>query len=463
MANNNFAALPQYWANLALRFLFQQTPVLNAVNRQFSPKLAKAGEQVNAYRAKKRLTRRKKGSANYQTTDAVLEAVPVVLNQLFYDSFIIDDEEESLTIPDLTSTHLVPSVRTIAQGLSRSLLGVTPKFLQQGSPLLRAGKLGGMTQANSDQYILEAEEILTTNLAPNEGLRTAIVHQSVNTKLMGNPNFSRVDAIGADKATVRTGQVGVVYNTAVIMSQDVMFVYGPKTDTEVKNINNVDGYEAGEAGELTVDGGATAFAVGEYVVVESNGQPTYVSATSGATGVTLNEELKYAAADNDVVTHYTAATVDGAYDAKEEGFITIDGHAANKGPQVGQIIAFGTGANRREYVVIEIDEDNSTTTSTEVLLNEPLEIALADNDAAFPGPKGAMCPVFHKDAVAFVSRPMVAVDPRKGAMSAVANYQGVGIRVVMQYNSEIGGTRVNLDILAGISVLDVRLMAVMLA
>ena len=462
MANDNSAALPQYWANTALRFLFQQTPVLGAVNRQFSNELARAGDQVNAYRPARRKTRRKKGTDAYVSTDANLEAIPVVLDQLFYDSFIINDEEESLTIPDLTSTHLVPAIRTIAQGISRALLGRVPAFLRQGSPTLRAGKLGGMTSANSDQYILEAEEILATNLAPMEGLRTAIVHQTVNTKLMGNSNFSRVDGRGQDLATVRTGQVGVIYNTAVIMSQDVMFVYGPNANTEDKAINNASGYEAGEAGSLTVDGGATNFTVGEYVVIESNGQPTYVTAATAATAVTLNEELKFDVADNDVVKHYKANAADGAYAVDHEDEIVIDGHDANKNLQVGQIVSFGApGVNRRDYVVIEAT--NTSSTSTTVLLDRPLEIAVADNDAAFPGPAGAMCPVMHNEALAFVSRPMVAVDPRKGAISAVANYEGVGIRVVMQYDSEAGGTRVNLDILAGISVLDVNLLAVMLA
>jgi hypothetical protein len=55
------------------------------------------------------------------------------------------------------------------------------------------------------------------------------------------------------------------------------------------------------------------------------------------------------------------------------------------------------------------------------------------------------------------------VPKRNGAKSAVANYDGVGIRVCMQDDLEVGGTRVVVDVLAGVSVLDEDLMCVMLA
>jgi hypothetical protein len=136
-------------------------------------------------------------------------------------------------------------------------------------------------------------------------------------------------------------------------------------------------------------------------------------------------------------------------------------HSAGKNLQIGQLIAFGTGGSRHTYTIIEVSATTSTTTT--VLLDRPLEATVASAAAAFPGPGGAMCPVMNRNAIALVTRPMDAIAAEEGARSAVANFNGVGIRVVMQYDSSAGGTRVNVDLLAGVSVLDEDLLCVMLA
>ena len=51
-------------------------------------------------------------------------------------------------------------------------------------------------------------------------------------------------------------------------------------------------------------------------------------------------------------------------------------------------------------------------------------------------------------------------DPRTGALSFVMAYNGVSLRVTMQYDINVGGMVVNLDMLAGVTVLDENLMAV---
>jgi hypothetical protein len=69
----------------------------------------------------------------------------------------------------------------------------------------------------------------------------------------------------------------------------------------------------------------------------------------------------------------------------------------------------------------------------------------------------------HEDAIAFVSRNMRVPQSRDGANGSVQNFRGVGLRVVTQYDSKAGGTRVNVDVLAGIAVLDEDLLVVMCA
>ncbi len=462
MPNDNSAALPQFWALTGLRILMEQTPALGAVNKQFAPETARAGNQVNAWRADRRTIRRKTADDSYTAGDANLTPVPVVLDQYFFDSFVIKDEEDSLSVADLTRTHALPAIQTIARGVNRAILGRVHAFLQQGTPAKRAGRLSSMSKTNSSDYVLEAEEVLAGNLAPMEGLRTAIVHHTAQTKFMGNSDFSRVDGRGVDQATVRTGQVGVVYNTAVIMSQDVNYVNSALADTQTAAVNNSGGYAAGTNVSMTVTDPGTDWTVGEYVNIAGNDQPTFVTVTSAATDVTLNETLKYAVVDTAVITHYlkctNEATTRAAAYQKEMTFT----HTADKNLQIGQLISFGTGASRHTYTIIERSATTSTTST--VLLDRPLEASVASGSTScFPGPAGSMNAVLHEDAIAFVSRPMKEINRRGGADSAVVNFGGVGIRVVEQYDSSAGGWRYNIDLLAGVSVLDVDLLCVMLA
>lgn len=457
MANSLSAALPQYWANTALMQLMELTPAAQSVNRQFAPQLARAGDQVNAYRTDRRKIRRKDGSDNNTEADANLTAVPVVLDQYFYDAFVITDEDEALSIAQLTDLFLVEAVRTIARGVDRAILGRVHAFLRQGTPAKRAGKLGGMTTDNASDYILEAEEVLQDNLAPMEGLRTAIVHHTVNTKLMGTDVFQRADARGGEN-TIRTGQVGTIYNTDVVMSQNVNYVASSGADTQTAAVNNGGGYAAGTTGALTVTDPGNNYTEGEFVVIAGNDQPTYLTATNGTTSITLNEALKYAVVDTAVITHYQHVTNEATERLAGYKKTMTFTHTSGKNLQVGQLLAFGT-SSRHTYTIIEVE--SSTATTTTVLLDRPLEATVASGAEAYPGPAGAMCPVLHEDAIAFVSRPMR--EKNKGAISAVANFGGIGIRVAMQDELSSSGTRVVVDLLAGVSVLNEDLMCVMLA
>lgn len=458
MANDNTASKPQYWALEALRILTQETPVLQLVNKQFAPALARAGDQVNAYRPDKRPTRRKDGTDSNTASDVNLTAVPVVLDQYFFDAFIINDEEDALNIQELTRLHAIPAIDTIKTGISRAILGRVHAFLRQGTPSKRAGRLDSISASNAADFILEAEEVLHDNLAPVDGMKVAIVHHTANTKMMRADDFARMDAVGSD-GTLMTGRVGKVYNTNIVMSQDVNYAKTANADTEDKAINNVAGYAAGVASALTTDGGGTAYTVGEYVVVAGNDQPTFATAATSTTSVTLNEALKYAVVDDAVIKHYQKATNEATTRAAGYKKSMTFTHNTDKNLQEGQLISFGTGASRHDYTVIEVSATTSTTTT--VLLDRPLESSVASGADAFPGPGGSMNPVMHRDAIAFVSRPMKAKSG-KGVQSAVVNVDGIGVRVQEADELEASGTRYVVDLLAGVSVLDEDLLCVML-
>ena len=126
---------------------------------------------------------------------------------------------------------------------------------------------------------------------------------------------------------------------------------------------------------------------GEFAVVGGNDQPTYLTAaTTGGgntTAVTLHEPNKYATAAGATITVYAGHRVDGDYAASYTKGITIDGFTQPL--QIGQLVAFGTGASRHTYTVIESEASGS---SRVIWLDRPLEAALADNDWAFTDEPG---------------------------------------------------------------------------
>lgn len=458
MANNNSATRPQFWALRGLMILFQEVPILGLVNRQFAPALANAGDQVNAFRAAKRRTRRKTEDGANTALDVTTVAVPVVLDQYFFDSFILQDRDDALSITELDRLHATPAIQTIAQGISRALLGRVHAFLRQGTPAKRAGRLDTITKDNAADFILEAEQVLSDNKAPMGGVYVAVVHHTANAKLMRSTTFERMDARGSD-GTVMTGRVGKVYNTSVVMSQDVNYADSSLADIELKAVNNSGGYPAGHATTMTVDGGGSDYIIGEYVVIGGNDQPTICTAFTSTTALTLNEPLKFAVVENDVITHYQKGvneSVERLAGYQEDMLLT---HTSGKNVQQGQLISFGTGGSRHTYTVIETVNSSATTTS--VLLDRPLDATVASAADFFPGPGGSMNPVLHKDALALVTRPMKAKSG-KGVQSAVVNFEGVGLRVQEADDLEAGGTRFVFDLLAGVSVLDVDLLVVML-
>ena len=78
-----------------------------------------------------------------------------------------------------------------------------------------------------------------------------------------------------------------------------------------------------------------------------------------------------------------------------------------------------------------------------------------------PGPAGALNMAFHRNAIALVTRPLAIPNNAMGVLAHVGVYNDIAMRVSMQYSIKDGGTVVNLDILAGVAILDDRLCVVL--
>lgn len=451
--NDNSALIPELWAREGLALLTETTVATRLVNRQFENEVSKFGDMVHTRRPNRRQGRRRSGASadTYVVGDANLTDVQVKLDQWFYDSFVIDDLEASESMQSLVQTHLLPAMQNLGRQADRAILGRIHEFVGQG-PAKRAGALGQLSSSNARDYLLDARETMNTNLCPLEG-RMLFLAPSAETPFLKTDLFVAANQRGDGGTALDQALLGRILGFNTYMGQNVNHLPSGFSDVATGTVTAA--LAANGSGSQACSVVGYVANVGEYAVVAGNDQPTYLTAktaTTDTTAVTMNEANKYATAAGAAITIYKACAVNNAagYAVGWTKEILVDGWT--NAPAAGQLIAFGTGASRRVYTVNE-----STLSSAGVqalLLDRPLEVALADNDLAFPGPAGSFNWAVTPNAIALVSRPLAIPPSDLGVKAAVANYDGVAIRVVMQYDSSIGGTRVNIDMLAGVAVLD---------
>lgn len=432
----------------------------NLVHRDFSAEVANFGDVVNTRRPGAFKVKRKVDSDSIALQDAVTDDVRVPLDQHFYISFTIKDGEASKSFQDLVQVYLAPAMQGIARGVDRALCGQVHKFLAN-----RVGKLGGLTSTTAKDFLLEGREKLNKNLAYPSG-RNMVLAPSSETALLQTQLFVAADTKGDMGQALREAALGRVFGFDSYMAQNQ-----PGVTITNMDVNTAIATNAEAIGATLIEANfAIAVATGEFITVENDMQPVYATNSVANTSVTLSEGLKYASGPagvpgvNATVTKYAKVDCDGVYAAGYSKGITVDGYTATKVPQIGQLIATGTGGTRHTYTIIEAYENPSNAAQTIIWLDRPLDTAgnLADNEDMFPGPAGALNLLFHRDALAFVSRPLALPNSAFGVRSAVASYNNIAMRVTMQYDITTQGTIVTCDLLGGVALLDLNLGCVLL-
>jgi hypothetical protein len=460
--------IPELWASEGLAILQENMVIANLVHRDFENEIRQFGDVVNTRRPGTFGIRRKKDGSTLQNQDASATNVRVPLDQWFYTKFTIKDGEASKSFQDLVDIYLRPGMMTIARSVDRAVLGRVHGFL--GGPTSRVGRLANLTSDNSKDYVLEARERLNVNKAPLEG-RNLVLAPTSETALLKNELFIAAHKRGDFGTALESATLGQILGFDTYMDQNVNSVQQASCDVATGTVTNA--LAAGGGGSQAVTLASYPVNNGEFAIVAGNDQPTYITASTTAggppadhtTAVTLNEANKYATEAAAVLTVYKACQVNGDYVAGWVESVQVDGHT--NPPSVGQLIAFGTGANRRTYTVIEsyLADANGTQNPggacTALWLDRPLEVALANNDLCFPGPAGALNMAFHRNAIALVTRPLAIPNNAMGVLSHVGVYNDIAMRVSMQYSIAQGGTVVNLDILAGVAILDTNLCCVL--
>lgn len=454
-ANDNSAMIPEIWANMGLAILEENMVMAGLVHRDFSREVAQFGDVVNTRRPGQFKIRRKGDNDPIVGQDAITTNVQVPLNQHFYTNFTIKDGEATKSFQDLVDIHLLPGMQNVARGVDRALTGRVHAYLAN-----TVGGLGTLSGSTSRATILAAREKMNINKAfPND--RHMVVSPQSETALLNTDLFTAANQRGDDGTALEQARLGRLLGFNFWMDQNI-----PAISSADSTAGVTDGADA--AGTTVVDVtivGENAVG-GEFVTIAGDDTPHWITAFTNAAGdiddITLDSGLVKATASGAVVTYYKPAAIDNAagYAAGSNLPMQVDGFSTGKPPQVGQLLAIGTGASRRVYTIIESEVVSATEQS--ILLDRPLELAVADDDPVFPGPVGSFNFGFHREALALVNRPLALPAQDLGVRASVGVHNDISMRVTMQYNLREQGTDVTLDLLCGTAVLDTDLGVVML-
>lgn len=453
-ANDNSAYVPQMWAQESLAILEENMVATNLVHRDFSPLIASYGDTVNTRRPSKFTAIRKTGTENVTDQDAVATNVPVVLDQLFHVTFVIYDSEASKSFKDLVTEYMRPAMLAHAQALDKVVLGQVANFMGNSY-----GSLNALTVNNAIDGILGTREIMNRNLAYVDG-RNLILTPSTETTLLNLPIFTQANQVGDQGQALQNAYLGRKYGFGTYMCQHMSSVaVTPTVDATYLAA------AAAAAGDttLTIDTGTTSFLNNTWFTVIGSGisHRVVTGGQSTATSITFTPPLQGAVLNNAVITFTVPGAVNlvAGYAAGYNKEILVDGLTVV--PKVGQLVSFSTTAGSPVYTIINVNTYSGPVYG--LTLDRSLEAALVNDAAVNLSPMGEYNLAFHRNAIALVTRPMELPRQGIGAASANVNYNGLSVRVVLTYDGKAQGTRVTLDILAGIKTLDTNLGAVFVA
>ena len=444
--NNNDAYIPEHWAMESIMILEEEMVMSKLVHRDFNDQVQQYGDVVNTRQPSKFYSSRKKDCHDVEEQSANSTNVRVPLDQHHYATFVICDGEASKSFKDLKTLYLEPAVQAVGRAIDRSVMGQVHRFFGGQA----TGRLNGLSAANARQQLVQAQQQLTSANVPMQG-RNLILSPQSYASLLNTDLFVAVNQSGNDNALC-SAKVGCLFGFDAYSANNV-----PCSDKSA--VASVSGTVTGaiSAGSAATTQPVTITGyevqVGDYAIIEGNDQPQYVvAATVGGgdtTDITLDSGSKFSTAAGAVVTVYTGIVSSDAQPIGACGDISVVGDLAP-----GQIVSTGVGATRKSYTIIESRPDPATPGNTLVLFDRPLEMPIAAGETVFPGPSGCFNLAFHRDSIAFVNRPLQVPNRATGAMGASMSYNDLSLRVVMQYDSKCQGTRVTVDSLSGVALLD---------
>ena len=454
-ANDVDALIPEYWANESILLLNEEMVAAGLVHRDFSDEVAEAGDTVNTQKPSTFVGKRKIDSEDVTSQDVTETNIAVVLNQHLHVSFTLKDGEVSKSFKDLVTRYLAPAMSAQARFVDQCLLGQATQFLANTS-----GGLGLLSASTAHNHLVETREKLNNQKAYPTG-RNLVLGSSAEARMLETDLFISAERMGDGGAAMREAHLGRKFGLNTFMDLNA-------AGTELATADTATTMAAAAAKGATSLSVTASIAVGTYFTVAGDMTPLLCSAVtgSGPYTVTVTRGLKEAVASGAVVTPYVKKLVDlgAGYAAGWHKEIHIDGAGAD--PHVGQLVTFTDDEATDvlfagEYTIMQVT--NTAGDDWDIILDRPLETAMADGDIVGLGPNGGLNMAFHRNALALVMRPLALPIPGTGARAALASHNGVAMRVVITYNGTSQGHLVTLDTLFGVKTLDTDLGVVQLS
>lgn len=442
-ANDVDALTPELWSQEGLAILEENMIAGQLVYRDFTDEIKKYGDVVNTRKPAEFTAKRKGVNDDVTLQDATATNIAVRLDQLVHTSFIIRDGEESWAFQDLVELYLESSMIANARFLDQIVLGQYPHFLANAYPA--AGTLSKTTVVDA---VLGVREKMNVNKAPVAG-RNLVWTASSESAALANELFISAEKVGDDGTALREASLGKKLGFQNWMDQNMASFLDASVDIDAAGA--LSGDHSKGTTSITTDNANTPVANGWVKI--GGGVYRVVSYAAGALVTTYG--LLNDVADGETVTVYGTGAVNNAsgYAVGYMKEIELDGFT--NFPQVGQILTFGTSPTSPIYSIIQVD-------GTAVVLDRPLEAALADDDAANMGAAANYNFAFNRNAIALVTRPLAEVRKGAGALSSVVNNNGFSMRTTIAYDPMKQGHIVTLDMICGVKVLDTDLGALLL-
>jgi hypothetical protein len=463
-ANSLDAFIPEVWANESVAILLENMIASSMVHRDFENELAKFGDLVHTRKPAEFVAKRKTKSDDVTVQNAEATDIQVPLNQHLHTSFTLQDEDLTKSFQELRVLFLEPAVVSLAQAMDKITLGQCYQFMAN-----QQGHLGLGAAGTIKSYMIDTRKRMSINKAP-EAARTLIIGPETEAHMLNLDTFTEADKVGDDGSALREASIGRKFGFNIYQCQNTP---NPtvSVDSAASKIDLSGGYAAGTTAIHVDTAGLTDFEnlAGCYIKIAGDETIQRVASESGAAtqdiDLVISPGLRHAVLDDAVVTKYENALVNDSDDyaigyAKE---ITVDGYTGVI--EQGTLVSFSTdGAPNVPYagVYCVISTTETTGNTTGITLDRPLALAIEDNDVIDLGPSGEVNFAFQRNCLALVIRPLVTVPGGMGAMSAIASFNDVAVRVTASYEGRAQGILITVDLLCGVATLDTNLAAIML-
>jgi hypothetical protein len=215
------AAIPEFWANVALGALKANTVMANLVNRDYSDAVATKGDVVNIVKRGSLQVNDKVTGHQITLQTPSNSKIPVTLNKHKEISWLIEDTASAEAIQSAVD-YVTDAAIALGEQIDADLLA------RYSGLTLQAGGANTPLGINS---ILEAREKLNVAKAPVAG-RYFVISPQDETALLKLEQFTSAEWTDENQVALREATIGKKYGFIFVMDQQVKTTVTPGTNPE---------------------------------------------------------------------------------------------------------------------------------------------------------------------------------------------------------------------------------------